>query len=62
MPVISMDSGPLSYEQKERLIKELTKTASGIMGFPESAYVVILNEMNRDNIGVGGEMVSKPKK
>lgn len=59
MPVIKIDCGQLSVDQKERLIKSLTETASSIMNIPESAYVVLLNEMNRDNIGVGGEMLSK---
>ena len=59
MPVISVDCSHLDIEKKEKLIKALTETASGIMGIPESAYIVLLNEMNKDNIGVGGEMLSK---
>lgn len=59
MPVIRVDCSDMDIVQKEKLIKSLTKTASDIMGIPEAAYVVLLNEMNKDNIGVGGEMLSK---
>ncbi|NLX85272.1 MAG: 4-oxalocrotonate tautomerase [Synergistaceae bacterium] len=59
MPVIRVDCSDMDIMQKEKLIKSLTQTASEIMGIPEAAYVVLLNEMNKDNIGVGGEMLSK---
>lgn len=59
MPVIKVDCGNMDIEMKEKLIKSLTQTASSIMGIPEAAYVVLLNEMSKDNIGVGGEMLSK---
>ena len=59
MPVIKVECGPMDIEKKEKLIKSLTQAASSIMGIPEAAYVVLLNEMSKDNIGVGGEMLSK---
>lgn len=59
MPVIRVDCSDMDLEKKEKLIKSLTQTASDIMGIPESAYVVLLNELSKDNIGVGGEMLSK---
>ncbi len=59
MPVIRVDCSDMDIEKKEKLIKSLTQTASDIMGIPESAYVVLLNELSKDNIGVGGEMLSK---
>ena len=59
MPVIKVDCSAMDIEIKEKLIESLTQTASSIMGIPEAAYVVLLNEMSKDNIGVGGEMLSK---
>ena len=59
MPVIKVECAAMNVETKEKLIKSLTQTASSIMGIPEVAYVVLINEMCRDNIGVGGEMLSK---
>lgn len=59
MPVIKVECAAMNVETKEKLIKSLTQTASSIMGIPEAAYIVLLNEMSKDNIGVGGEMLSK---
>lgn len=59
MPVIKVECSTMDIDTKEKLIKSLTQTASSIMGIPEAAYVVLLNEMSKDNIGVGGEMLSK---
>jgi len=59
MPVIKIDCSCLDTEKKEKLIAGLTQTASDIMGFPKSAYTVLINELSKDNIGVGGEMLSK---
>lgn len=61
MPVIKVECAEMDVDTKEKLIKSLTQTASNIMGIPEAAYVVLLNEMSKDNIGVGGEMLSKKK-
>lgn len=61
MPVIKVECSAMDIEKKEQLIKSLTQTASSIMGIPEAAYVVLLNEMSKDNIGVGGEM-DKPRR
>ena len=57
MPVIKIDCSAMEVEKKEQLIKSLTQTASSIMGIPEAAYVVLINEMCKDNIGVGGEVL-----
>lgn len=59
MPVIKVECSTMDIDTKEKLIKSLTQTASSIMGIPEAAYVVLLNEMSKDNIGVRGEMLSK---
>ena len=59
MPVITLDSSSLSKEQKEKLVSELTSVASKITNIPESAFVVYLKEYNRDNIGVGGKLLSE---
>lgn len=58
MPVIKLEAGKLSKEQKRELIKEFTDSASKIMNIPEEAFVVILKENDADNIGVGGKALS----
>ena len=62
MPVITLEAGSLTKEQKEQLAKELTASASKIMGIPEQAFVAIIRENNPDNIGVGGILLSERKK
>ena len=59
MPVITLEAGKLTLEKKELLIKELTQTASKIMGTPESSFYVFLKENELDNIGVGGKSLSQ---
>lgn len=62
MPVITLEAGKLSTEQKRDLVASLTKTASSIMNTPEQAYVVLLKENELDNIGVGGSLISDKHK
>lgn len=59
MPVITLEAGKLTDEKKEALIKELTSTASKIMGTPEAAIYVFLKENELSNIGAGGQQLSK---
>lgn len=58
MPVIKLESGKLTKEQKSRLVKEFTKAASEIMKVPEQAFIVLLKENEADNIGLGGKLLS----
>lgn len=61
MPVITLESGKLSKEQKSKLAKELTKSASEIMNVPESAFIVLLKENDLENIGLGGQLLADKK-
>lgn len=63
MPVINIDGvgGNLSKDQKRKLVEELTAKASEITGIPESAFTVLIKEMNFDNIGGGGKLLSDIK-
>ena len=61
MPVITLDSSALTKEQKNQLVSELTTVASKITNIPEGAFVVYLREYDRDNIGVGGKLLSENK-
>lgn len=40
MPVITVEAAKLNKEQKAQLAKELTVTASKIMGIPESVFYI----------------------
>lgn len=62
MPQIQVEIGTATREQKERLIKELTKSASEILGVNESSFYVLIKENSLDNWGVGGKMLSEALK
>ena len=59
MPVITIDLGILpDREIKAELVQALTKAASVATRIPEEKFTVLINELNRDNIGVGGKLLS----
>ena len=53
MPVITIDAPKMSKEQKRELVNSFAKTASKIIGLPVSAMVIIINEVESENVGVG---------
>lgn len=58
MPVITVEAGTLSKEQKSRLVKELTTASAQIMNVPEQAFIVLVKENSMDNIGTAGVLLS----
>ena len=61
MPVITLEAGQLTKEQKEKLALELTETASRIMGVPAKEFIALIRENAPDNVGVGGVLLSERK-
>ena len=61
MPLISIESGKLTKEQKAELIDKITKTASEIMNIPHEFFFVSINELSDENIGIGGKTIEKLK-
>ena len=61
MPYITVESGVLSDEQKELLIKRLTETASEIMQVPQEFFVTTIKEVSDKNFGIGGKTIDKIK-
>ena len=54
--------GPeLDIEKKRELIKSFTETDSKLTGIGKSAFVVYLRPSLRDNVGVGGELLSEKR-
>ncbi|MBQ7221068.1 MAG: tautomerase family protein [Synergistaceae bacterium] len=62
MPVITVEAGQLTKEQKAELARELTASASRIMGVPEQAFIALIKENSPDNIGIGGVLLSERRK
>ena len=61
MPYISVESGTLSDEQKELLIKRLTEVSSEIMNIPPEFFVTTIKELPDKNFGIGGKTIDKVK-
>ena len=59
MPLISIDAVHPTKEQKEKLIAELTKTASSILGVDKKFFYVLVKENDLDNWGVGGKTLAQ---
>lgn len=58
MPIISIELGPVTREKKTQLVQVLTRDASEITGIPQDKFVVLIKELELDNIGVGGQLLS----
>lgn len=61
MPTIFFYGPKLDTEKKKGLIKAFTTSASEATGIPEAAFVVYMMETARENVGVGGELLSERK-
>lgn len=59
MPVITIDMAVLTREKKSELVRTLTRNASEITGIGAEKFIVLINELERDNIGVGGSLLSE---
>jgi len=62
MPVITLKGPKLTKEQKAELVKCFTETASRVTNIASSAFVVYLEEMEPENIGVGGALLADRNK
>ncbi len=45
MPYISIESGLLSQEQKEELVRRLTEVSSEIMNVPQEFFTITIKEL-----------------
>lgn len=58
MPYITVESGALSDEQKELLIKRLTEVFSEIMKAPQEFFITTIKEVSDKNFGIGGKQTA----
>ena len=61
MPLITIESGKLSDEQKSELISRVTETAAEIMNVPKEFFFISIKELLDENIGIGGKTIKKIK-
>ena len=57
MPVINVITGPTPEEMKEKLVERLTAEASSIIQVGAEHFTVLITELPRENMGVGGKTV-----
>jgi len=62
MPYIKFECPPMTKEQKEKVVREFTATASETLNLPKGAFTVLIRESTRDNVGVGGVLLSEKDK
>ncbi len=61
MPLITIESGSLTVEQKTQLIEKMTTIASEITHIPKEFFFVSITELSDENIGIGGKSIGKIK-
>lgn len=62
MPYITVESGIMTVEQKEELIKKLTEVSAEITNIPKEFFMVTIKELPDSNIGIGGKTIDRTKK
>lgn len=62
MPVINIECGKITKEQKEQLVEGLVSKASEVLNLPEEAFITFIKENDLDNIGKGTKLFSEIRK
>ncbi|MDE6570522.1 MAG: tautomerase family protein [Alistipes sp.] len=62
MPYITIESGTMTADQKKELIERMTAVASEITRIPDEFFMVTINELPDENIGIGGKTIDEIKK
>ncbi len=65
MPFVNIkitEEGEVTSEQKTQLIKGVTALLSDVLGKNPATTVVVIEEVNTDNWGIGGESITARRK
>ena len=57
MPVIIFEGPPLGRDRKAEMVRSFTDAAHRATGIPREAIIVLLHTNEKDNVGVGGELL-----
>jgi 4-oxalocrotonate tautomerase len=57
MPVISITLKAIAEEQKKTLVERLTAEAVNITQIKAENFIVLINELPLENMGIGGKTV-----
>lgn len=58
MPVIKIECGKITKEQKINLVEGLVSKASEVLNIPREAFVTLIKENDLENIGNGTQLLS----
>jgi len=61
MPVITLEGGKLSKEQKRELVHRFTAVAAEVTNIPPKFFSVLIREQEDANLGFAGETVEELK-
>lgn len=59
---VTKENGEPTKEQKEKLINGVTNLINEILGRNKASTVVIIDEIDTDNYGLGGKSISELRK
>ena len=59
MPNISISMTPKTTEMKAQMAKAVTEQMSRISGIPSEHFVIMFNELPKENVAVGGVLLSQ---
>ncbi|WP_026882223.1 4-oxalocrotonate tautomerase DmpI [Clostridium akagii] len=59
MPIIRVTMGKANVEMKKMLIEKLTSAAVEVTKAPGSVFTVLIEELELDNMGVGGQTLAE---
>jgi 4-oxalocrotonate tautomerase len=59
MPVIKVIMGKTNVEMKKMLIEKLTSVAVEVTKSPASVFTVLIEELELDNMGTGGQTLAE---
>ena len=55
---VTKEQDPITSEQKQRLIQGVTDLLKEVLGRGPKTTVVVIDEIDMDNYGIGGEAVA----
>jgi len=62
MPIIRVESRPLSYEKKKEIAKVFTDEFHKITGIPKDPIMITFHDLSPEHIASGGEMLPEQLK
>lgn len=53
MPLIRVTTSPLTTKQKKEMVRQMTEVTMEVLGAPEQAHIVLIDELPLDALGMG---------